>query len=388
MCGRFLPDARPLRGSSLVLLFLGILSAGCTVNVTPPAPTAATSKPFDDKCGSVEGVAAKVAPSVVTLETEYATGSGFMDSTGSGFIWSSDGLILTNAHVVADGSGHAIGGKLTFSGGGTTPFSVVKSSPRGDVAVVRATDISGHPPATMGSSAELRVGAQVVAFGAPTGLSDSVTNGIISALNRQVPIDPSEVSDAIQTNAAISPGSSGGPLVDMHCKVIGVNFAVREGANGIGFAIPIDSVLRTACGLIGSSSPCTPSVAGLPTRTAGPVATAPTQNPPSDADIWGFVDSHARCDPSVGPAVAIARTAKSKVVICSVSSGAYVYRGERLHDNAHIELRDVVPTADGFDIANHSDGTHYRLRPSELAIDNPSNNESYTEATIEFWTKS
>jgi putative serine protease PepD len=228
--------------------------------VAPSVPAA--SAPV----GSVEQVAAKVVPSVVKLEVDM----GRQSEEGSGIVLSSDGLILTNNHVVAaarDGSGGPAGQtKVTFFDGKTTQFTVVGTDPSSDIAVVRAQGVSGLTPITLGSSANLRVGQDVVAVGSPLGLEGTVTTGIISALNRPVAAggdaqNQNTVLDAIQTDAAINPGNSGGALVNMNGELVGVNSAIatlggdagpqaQSGSIGLGFAIPVDQAKRIADELI------------------------------------------------------------------------------------------------------------------------------------------
>lgn len=224
--------------------------------------------------GSVEQVAAKVVPSVVKLETDMGQAS----EEGSGIVLTTDGLILTNNHVVAaasGGPGAPRGGgptqtKVTFSDGRTTGFSVVGTDPSSDIAVVRAENVSGLTPITLGSSADLRVGQDVVAVGSPLGLEGTVTTGIISALNRPVAAggdsrNQNTVLDAIQTDAAINPGNSGGALVNMNGELVGVNSAIatlggdagpqaQSGSIGLGFAIPVDQAKRIADELIQNGS--------------------------------------------------------------------------------------------------------------------------------------
>jgi putative serine protease PepD len=224
--------------------------------------------------GSVEQVAAKVVPSVVKLEVDL----GRQSEEGSGIILSSDGLILTNNHVVAAAKDTppAPGGpggaqtKVTFADGRTTIFTVVGTDPSSDIAVVRAQDASGLTPITVGSSGNLRVGQDVVAVGSPLGLEGTVTTGIISALNRPVAAggdaqNQNTVLDAIQTDAAINPGNSGGALVNMNGELVGVNSAIatlggdagpaaQSGSIGLGFAIPVDQAKRIADELIKNGS--------------------------------------------------------------------------------------------------------------------------------------
>jgi putative serine protease PepD len=240
-------------------------AANSTVSGVAPSVPAASLP-----AGSVEQVAAKVVPSVVKLETDLGRAS----EEGSGIILTSDGLILTNNHVVAvakDGPG-GLGDpqtKVTFSDGRTAPFTVVGTDPSSDIAVVRAQGVSGLTPITLGSSANLRVGQDVVAIGSPLGLEGTVTTGIISALNRPVAAggdarNQNTVLDAIQTDAAINPGNSGGALVNMNGELVGVNSAIatlggdavqaQSGSIGLGFAIPVDQAKRIADELIANGT--------------------------------------------------------------------------------------------------------------------------------------
>jgi putative serine protease PepD len=241
-------------------------SAGSSVTGLAPSVPAASLP-----AGSVEQVAAKVVPSVVKLEVDL----GRQSEEGSGIILSSDGLILTNNHVVAaakdnPGGPPAPAGaaqtKVTFADGRTTTFTVLGTDPSSDIAVVRAADASGLTPITLGSSGNLRVGQDVVAIGSPLGLEGTVTTGIISALNRPVAAggdaqNQNTVLDAIQTDAAINPGNSGGALVNMSGELVGVNSAIatlggdagpaaQSGSIGLGFAIPVDQAKRIADELI------------------------------------------------------------------------------------------------------------------------------------------
>jgi putative serine protease PepD len=216
---------------------------------------------------SVERVAAKVLPSVVTLKTELGGG---MAQEGSGIILTPDGLIMTNAHVVAAAgvaSPAPLSTTVAFNDGSTTPFSIVAADTTSDIAVVRADGMTGLTAISLGSSADLRVGQQVVAVGSPLDMSGTVTVGVVSALNRPVfdaAGDSTQAAafDAIQTDAALNPGNSGGALVDMSGKLIGMNSAMASmggglggaGSIGIGFAIPIDHAARIANELIATGT--------------------------------------------------------------------------------------------------------------------------------------
>jgi putative serine protease PepD len=214
---------------------------------------------------SVEQVAAKVLPSVVALQTD----AGNMAYEGSGIILSTDGLVMTNAHVVAAAANANQAGSastVTLADGRTTPFTVVAADPITDVAVVRAQGVSDLTPITLGTSGNLRVGEQVVAVGSPLGLDGTVTTGIVSALNRPVSTASDTANqgatlDAIQTDAPMNPGNSGGALVNMSGQLIGMNSAMatvggssgaETGSIGLGFSIPVDQAKRIADELIGT----------------------------------------------------------------------------------------------------------------------------------------
>jgi putative serine protease PepD len=282
------PPAAPRRRSRAGRLTVGalaiaVLSAGVgggvATLVQPERPVlgasssgAAPSEPAASlPAGSVEQVAAKVVPSVVKLETNL----GKQSEEGSGIILSTDGLVLTNNHVVAAANGGpgapdgAVQTKVTFANGATTSFKVVGTDPSSDIAVVQAVGATGLTPITLGSSANLRVGQDVVAIGSPLGLEGTVTTGIVSALNRPVAAggdaqNQNTVLDAIQTDAAINPGNSGGALVNMNGELVGVNSAIatlggdsgqsQSGSIGLGFAIPVDQAKRIADELIQSGT--------------------------------------------------------------------------------------------------------------------------------------
>jgi putative serine protease PepD len=230
---------------------------GTQITAAPSVPAASLP------AGSVEQVAAKVVPSVVKLETDMGRAS----EEGSGVILSTDGLILTNNHVVEAAKGGDT--TVTFADGRTSKFTLVGADPSSDIAVVKADNISDLTPITIGSSANLKVGQDVVAIGSPLGLEGTVTTGIISALNRPVAAggdikNQNTVLDAIQTDAAINPGNSGGALVNMNGELVGVNSAIatlggdsadaQSGSIGLGFAIPIDQAKRIADELIQSGN--------------------------------------------------------------------------------------------------------------------------------------
>ena len=221
-------------------------------------PPALTNRPPD----SVAGIAARVLPSVVMIKVNGDEG------TGSGFIIRG-GYIVTDDHVVTlDGAVTHATLQVVFNGGQVEPARLVGADPYSDLAVLKLQQPVRVPALSLGNSGSVDVGDPVVAFGSPLGLANTVTSGIISALNRPVQpgsggsgSTPQAFYDAIQTDAPINPGNSGGPLVNAQAQVIGVNAAidtlsgnplngVQGGSIGLGFAIPINHARIVATELI------------------------------------------------------------------------------------------------------------------------------------------
>jgi S1-C subfamily serine protease len=188
----------------------------------------------------VAGVAAELTPRVASLRVPRS-GARNAESQGSGVVFTPDGFLLTNAHVV----GRAQHGTALFSDGTTAPFTVVGADPLSDLAVLRAD--GGTPaPAQLGEADDLVVGQLVVAVGSPLGLAGSVTAGVVSALGRSLPTRSGSaarlVEDVIQTDAALNPGNSGGALADARSRVVGINTAVA--GIGLGLAVPMNATSR------------------------------------------------------------------------------------------------------------------------------------------------
>ena len=230
---------------------------------TGPAGASATSTTTSTvlspaNASTVSSVARDALPSVVTIDVRSATQAG----TGSGVILSKDGLIVTNNHVVAAASGGTI--RVEFADGTTAAASVVGTDPTSDIAVIRAKGVSNLKPATFADSKNVAVGELVVAIGSPLGLNETVTSGVVSAVDRPVRTGDNSsqaVIDAIQTDAAINPGNSGGALLNGDGQVIGINSAIATVGNsspgssqagniGVGFAIPSDTARGVADQLI------------------------------------------------------------------------------------------------------------------------------------------
>jgi S1-C subfamily serine protease len=210
----------------------------------------------------------RVSPSVVQVvgqqseaETSGQEGEGTGVQSGTGFLWDEAGDIVTNNHVVAGTAELAV----RLSSGTVVRADVVGTAPNYDLAVIRLRNPGSlPPPVAVGRSADLQVGQFAYAIGNPFGLEQSLTTGVISALKRRLPTNSGrEVSDVIQTDAAVNPGNSGGPMLDSSGRVIGVNSAIisPSGSNaGIGFAIPIDVVNRVVPQLIRTGHVPTPGI--------------------------------------------------------------------------------------------------------------------------------
>jgi S1-C subfamily serine protease len=181
---------------------------------------------------AIVNVAERVSPAIVTLEVTTAAG----ESVGSGVIYSADGWIVTNRHVVEGATGITV----HLKDGRDVTGTIYGIDTLTDLAIVKveSTDLS---VATLGRSRDIQVGQTAIAMGSPLGVyTNSVTAGIISALGRQITTESGRLDGLIQTDAAINPGNSGGALVDSSGAVIGINTAISNEGAGIGFAIPID----------------------------------------------------------------------------------------------------------------------------------------------------
>ncbi|MFE0640459.1 S1C family serine protease [Streptomyces sp. NPDC058877] len=233
------------------------------------APTSFKREP-----GTVAAVAAKALPSVVTIQAKSGARDG-EGGTGTGFVYDQEGHIVTNNHVVASA---ADGGTLsvTFSDGKTYDAEVVGRAQGYDVAVLKLKDApKGLKPLPLGDSDKVAVGDSTIAIGAPFGLSNTVTTGIVSAKNRPVASGDgsggsSSYMSALQTDASINPGNSGGPLLDASGAVIGINSAIQStsggfgqtqaGSIGLGFAIPVNQAKNVAQQLIKTGKPVYPVI--------------------------------------------------------------------------------------------------------------------------------
>jgi putative serine protease PepD len=245
----------------LIALLAGSLGGFLGVNAGGGSPfrdvnLVSSTSTIERAPDSVAGIAQRVLPSVVSINTRTVNGGG----SGSGFVIDSSGYILTNNHVISDAA--QSGGKIEVSlnDGSTYIGKVIGRDASFDLAVLKI-DATGLKALQFGDSDKIAVGDAVIAIGSPLGLSGTVTTGIISAKDRAVTTGDSSTEssfiNALQTDAAINPGNSGGPLVDATGAVIGINSAIaslgsswQAGSIGLGFAIPINQGRKIADQLI------------------------------------------------------------------------------------------------------------------------------------------
>ncbi|MGW1029229.1 S1C family serine protease [Streptomyces sp. NPDC002577] len=254
---------------------VGYWAAESNDNASSSTTVSASDTPSDLKRDphSVAGIAAAALPSVVTIEATAGDGEG---GTGTGFVYDTQGHILTNNHVVASA---ASGGKLTatFADGKKYDAEVIGRAQGYDVAVIKLKNApSNLKPLALADSDKVAVGDATIAIGAPFGLSNTVTTGIVSAKNRPVASSDGTGSSkasymsALQTDASINPGNSGGPLLNASGAVIGINSAIQSASNGLdggqagsiglGFAIPINQAKNVANQLIKTGEPVYPVI--------------------------------------------------------------------------------------------------------------------------------
>ena len=209
----------------------------------------------------------RVSPSVVQVAARAAAGNPLDEdedagaASGTGFVWDNNGHVVTNNHVVQNGTEVAV----KFASGEVAQAEVVGVAPNYDLAVLRIRNSRQlPPPVALGSSSDLKVGQMAFAIGNPFGLDQSLTSGIISALKRRLPTSSGrEIANVIQTDTAINPGNSGGPLLDSAGRLIGVNTAIISPSGssaGIGFAVPADIVNRVVPELIKNGRVPTPGI--------------------------------------------------------------------------------------------------------------------------------
>jgi S1-C subfamily serine protease len=272
-----------LAAASLACTGVALLSGPASSNTLQQANAGPTSLPpevlsqADAEDLVLVNLYERVSPGVVNIEVSQKDPSGQLQDTalGSGFVYDAAGHIITNAHVEAQADEL----RVRFSDSVVLPAKVIGDDPYADLAVLKVAPPAGYSltPLELGDSSTLKVGARVVAIGNPFGLSNTMTEGIVSAIGRTLP--GNTVTDTgssfsnpliIQIDAAINPGNSGGPLLDLHGRVIGVNVAIRteSGVNsGVGFAVPSNTVKRAVPQIIATGKVAYPYL-GIATSSA------------------------------------------------------------------------------------------------------------------------
>lgn len=273
----------------LIALVIGVLggvigrkTAEVVEAFTTSKVTLSTSGNGESPAGRFAKVAAATADAVVTIESK----SDQEGMQGSGVVVDGRGYIITNNHVISEAANNPSQFKTTvvFNDGKEVPANLVGRDPKTDLAVLKVDNVDNLSVARFGDSDKVRVGDEVLAAGAPLGLRSTVTHGIISALHRPVPLsgegsDTDTVIDALQTDASINHGNSGGPLIDMDSQVIGINTAgksLSDSASGLGFAIPINEAKQVAQTLIKDGKIVHPTI-GISTRSVSNAIAAGAQ---------------------------------------------------------------------------------------------------------------
>jgi S1-C subfamily serine protease len=253
-----------------LLLIVFLLLSGCRLAretptaitpVPPPVVLVATPTPLsEDAMGPIDieeqlitNLYQRVSPVVVHITARIYNMDFFLgpvpsEGSGSGFIVDNAGHIVTNNHVIEGAESI----EVTFSDESRVSARVIGTDPLNDLAVILPEEMPADlAPVELGSSEEIRVGQRAIAIGNPFGLERTLTTGVISAIGRPLQVsDDNFIFNVIQTDAAINPGNSGGPLLDSRGRVIGVNTAIRQEAEGIGFAVPVDTLKRVMSALI------------------------------------------------------------------------------------------------------------------------------------------
>jgi len=265
-----------------VLVISAAFAAALSATTVTSTQRGATDKPVTPRAVTPRGALLEserslialfeaAAPSVAYITTENLVQRGFFGTgvergAGSGFVWDTQGHVVTNFHVIQDAR------KVTVqldTGKEPVPATFVGGSADYDLAVVKLSQIpAGLKPIPLGTSRDLKIGQSVIAIGKPFGLSRTLTQGVISALDRYLPTQEyAEISGGIQTDAAINPGNSGGPLLDTAGRLIGVNSQIRSNSGssaGVGFAIPVDLVNRIVPQLIARGYAAAPGIGITP----------------------------------------------------------------------------------------------------------------------------
>jgi len=255
------------RACAVLLAAIGLVAAGCDSDdesASAPREVTTTRVQVVEGLGREGGfdpdqIYERLSPGVVTVISIFEGGASLLDEDGeggqgSGFVLDSQGYIATNAHVVTSGEGPGSGRAedvfVEFADGNRVPAEIIGDDPNADVALLKV-DPAGLrlTPIELGSSDSIQVGEPVAAIGSPFNEEQSLSVGVVSAVNRNIDsLTRFQIGDAIQTDAAINPGNSGGPLLDTRGRVIGINAQIKSesgGGEGVGFAIPVDAVERS-----------------------------------------------------------------------------------------------------------------------------------------------
>ncbi len=246
--------------------------------VATPTPLAdADLLPIDIEEQLITNLYERVGPSVVHVASEIVTVDFFFgpmasEGTGSGFVWDDAGHIVTNYHVIEDASRI----EVIFSDESQVEAEVVGVDPRNDLAVLRVDPAAtALQPLALGAAETIRVGQRAIAIGNPFGLDRTLTTGVVSALGRPLETETGDyIFNVIQTDAAINPGNSGGPLLNSRGEVIGINTAIQEGAEGIGFAVPVETLRRVVPVLVAEGQYRHPTLGLLGYSITAPLAEA------------------------------------------------------------------------------------------------------------------
>jgi S1-C subfamily serine protease len=256
------------RACAVFLAAIGLVAAGCDSDddesASAPRDVTTTRVEVVEGLGREGGfdpdqIYERLSPGVVTVISIFEGGASLLDEDGeggqgSGFVLDSQGYVATNAHVVTSGEGSGSGRAeevfVEFADGNRVPAEIVGDDPNADVALLKVNPAGlGLTPLRLGHSDRLQVGEPVAAIGSPFGERQSLSVGVISAVDRNIEsLTRFQIGNAIQTDAAINPGNSGGPLLDARGRVIGVNAQIKSesgGGEGVGFAVPVDAVARS-----------------------------------------------------------------------------------------------------------------------------------------------
>lgn len=247
---------------AIILLAVGIVGGVLVTRTLGPNASPSLSatedgnKAVTEEESSIASVAEKVGPSVVSIVTQTRSANpyyGSSEAAGTGIIVSKDGYVMTNNHVLEGATSVSV---VNSDGELYEDVEIIGRDPLNDIAFLKISADTEFTPATLGNSSTIRTGQQVVAIGNALGqYSNTVTSGIISGTGRPITAstgsgDTESLTDLIQTDASINPGNSGGPLVNMAGQVIGINTAIVEDANGIGFAIPVNATKGILAGVL------------------------------------------------------------------------------------------------------------------------------------------